>query len=264
MAIAAPSPVGHLLREWRQRRSLSQLELANGSAISARHLSFVETGRAKPSREMVLHLADRLDVPLRDRNRLLHAAGYAPVFGERPFDAEEFAPVRDALTRFLDAHEPYPAIVVDRHWNLMLGNRASTLLSDGVAPELLEPPANVHRIALHPDGMAPRIANFEEWSGHLLHRLRREVELSGDDGLARLYNELAEYPGVSLEEPVPNVLTDIVLPLELVHGETTLSFFSTVTVFGTALDVTLAELAVEAFYPADPETAAKLARSAAT
>jgi transcriptional regulator with XRE-family HTH domain len=259
MAIAAPNPVGGLLREWRQRRSLSQLELANGSAISARHLSFVETGRSKPSREMVLHLADRLEVPLRDRNRLLLAAGYAPIFGERPFDAEELAPVREALTRFLDAHAPYPAIVVDRHWNLLLGNRASTLLSDGVAPELLEPPVNVHRIALHPLGMAPRIANFEKWSGHLLNRLRREAELSGDPELERLYDELAAYPGVSLEEPMPGTAADIVLPLELRHGDTTLSFFSTVTVFGTALDVTIAELTIEAFYPADAETAAALA-----
>ena len=259
MAIAAPNPVGGLLREWRQRRSLSQLELANGLAISARHLSFVETGRSKPSREMVLHLADRLEVPLRDRNRLLLAAGYAPIFGERPFEAEELAPVREALTRFLDAHAPYPAIVVDRHWNLLLGNRASTLLSEGVAPELLEPPVNVHRIALHPLGMALRIANFEEWSGHLLNRLRREVELSGDPELERLYDELAAYPGVSLEEPMPGTAADIVLPLELRHGDSTLSFFSTVTVFGTALDVTIAELTIEAFYPADAETAAALA-----
>jgi transcriptional regulator with XRE-family HTH domain len=258
VAVAAPSPVGYLLREWRQRRNLSQLELANGSAISARHLSFVETGRSRPSREMVLHLADRLDVPLRDRNRLLLAAGYAPIFGERPLEAEELSPVREALTRFLDAHAPYPAIVVDRHWNLLLGNRASTLLSDGVAPELLEPPANVHRIALHPRGMAPRIVNFEEWSGHLLHRLRREAELSGDPELERLYGELAAYPGVSLEEPMPSGAAEIVLPLELRRGETTLSFFSTVTVFGTALDVTIAELAIEAFYPADAATAAAL------
>jgi transcriptional regulator with XRE-family HTH domain len=259
VAVAAAKPVGPLLREWRQRRNLSQLELANGSAISARHLSFVETGRSKPSREMVLHLADRLDVPLRERNRLLLAAGYAPIFGERPFEAEELAPVREALTRFLDAHAPYPAIVVDRHWNLLLGNRASKLLSDGVAPELLEPPANVHRIALHPLGMAPRIANFEEWSGHLLARLRREAELSGDPDLASLYDELAGYPGVSLEEPMPNAATNIVLPLELRLGNTTLSFFSTVTVFGTALDVTISELAIEAFYPADAATAAVLA-----
>jgi transcriptional regulator with XRE-family HTH domain len=258
VAVATANPIGQLLREWRQRRSLSQLELASGSAISARHLSFVETGRARPSREMVLHLADRLDVPLRARNRMLLAAGYAPVFGERPLDAGELTPVRDALTRFLEAHEPYPAIVVDRHWNLSLGNRASALLVEGVAEDLLAPPANVHRIALHPRGMAPRIVNFEEWSGHLLHRLRREVELSGDEELERLYDELVAYDGVTTDEPLPQSANDILLPLEIRLGNATLSFFSTVTVFGTALDVTLSELAIEAFYPADAETAAAL------
>src|SRR5688572_21153756 len=172
---------GRLLREWRRRRNLSQLALASGSAVSTRHLSFIETGRARPSREMVLHLAERLDVPLRERNRLLLAAGYAPVFRERLLEDEEMAPVRDALERFLAAHEPYPALVVDRHWNLVMANRAVELLTGDVAPELLDPPANALRATLHPRGMAPRILNFSEWSGHLLHRLRRQMEVTGDE-----------------------------------------------------------------------------------
>lgn len=254
-------PAGRLLREWRTRRHLSQLELASGSAVSARHLSFIETGRARPSREMVLHLADRLEIPLRERNRLLMAAGHAPAFAERSLDEEEMEPVRGALGRFLAAHEPYPAVVVDRRWNLLLANGAVDLLTDGVAPELLEPPANALRVTLHPDGMAPRIVNLDEWSAHLLGRLRRQIEMTGDEELERLLAELAGYPGVSGERGSPDLLTagEIVLPLQLRHGETELALLGTVTVFGTALDITLAELAVEAFYPANSETARTLA-----
>jgi transcriptional regulator with XRE-family HTH domain len=260
VAIAARAPqVGHLLREWRVRRNLSQLRLATGSAVSTRHLSFIETGRARPSREMVLHLADRLDVPLRERNRLLLAAGYAPVYGERSLDSDELSAVREALERFLTAHEPYPAIVVDRGWNLVLGNRAIKVLAGDVAAELMEPPANVLRIALHPDGMASRILNFDEWSAHLVHRLKRHVELTGDPELEALLAEVLAYPGVRPEPlPLDRTAAEIVLPLHLRHGKRTLSFFSTVTTFGTAGDITLAELSVEAFYPADAETAAEL------
>jgi len=262
MALAATSQHGgQLLREWRQRRNLSQLQLATGSAVSARHLSFIETGRARPSREMVLHLADRLDVPLRERNRLLLASGYAPKFGERPLDQDEMTPIRQALDRFLSAHEPYPALVVDRRWNLVLTNRAVSVLTEGIAPELLTPPANALRATLHPQGMASRIVNFAEWSGHLLHRLRRQIAVSGDEDLEGLYHELAGYPGVSEESGSAEVAgsADIVLPLHLRHGEAELVFLSTVTTFGTALDITLAELAVEAFYPAEAGTAASLA-----
>ena len=259
-AAVEPAGAGHLLREWRRRRNLSQLALASGSAVSTRHLSFIETGRARPSREMVLHLADRLEMPLRERNRLLLAAGYAPVFPERSLADDELAPVREALERFLAAHEPYPAVVVDRAWNLVLANDAVSALTAGVAPELLEPPANVLRATLHPDGMAPRIVNFAEWSGHLLHRLRRQIEITGDGDLARLYDEVAAYPGVSLEPPAHGGAADIVLPLRLRAGDAELSFFSTVTTFGTPVDVTLSELAVEAFYPADRVTSERLAR----
>ena len=192
---SSPSPVGELLRTWRQRRSLSQLELALEADVSARHLSFLETGRSRPSREMVIRLSDELEVPLRERNALLLAAGYAPVYAERPLDSPEMEPVRQAIERFLRAHEPYPAVVVDRYHNLVTANDALELLLDGVAPELLAPPANGIRIALHPDGMAPRTLNLREWSAHLLDRLRREARFTGDPELARLYDELPPTPG---------------------------------------------------------------------
>src|SRR3954447_6211606 len=180
------APLGGLLRDWRQRRRLSQLDLALEAGGSARHLSFLETGRSKPSREMVLPLADELEVPLRDRNRLLLAAGFAPAYGERPFDAPEMQPVRDAIELVLAGHDPYPAAVVDREWELLAANRGLQLLVTGVAPELLEPPVNVMRLSLHPDGVAPRIVNLGEWRAHLLERLRRQVALTGDPAVATL------------------------------------------------------------------------------
>jgi transcriptional regulator with XRE-family HTH domain len=249
---------GHLLREWRARRNLSQFQLAAGSAVSARHLSFIETGRSQPSREMVLHLADRLEIPLRERNLLLLAFGYAPVFAERALDDAEMAPVREALERFLAAHEPYPAIVLDRHWNLVLANGALSFLIDEVAPELLEPPANALRATLHARGMAPRIANFDEWSAHLVHRLNREIALTRDPEMEALLAEVLTYPGVRGEAPAADAAAAgrIALPLQFRVGDRLLSFFSTVTTFGTAADVTLAELSLEAFYPADSATAA--------
>lgn len=263
MAVVARAPhAGQLLREWRARRNLSQFQLASNSAVSARHLSFIETGRARPSREMVLHLADRLEIPLRERNRLLLAAGFAPVFRERSLDSDEMASVREALNRFLAAHEPYPALVLDRHWNLVLANAAVAPLLEGIAAGLREPPANALRATLHPDGMAPRILNFDEWSAHLVHRLRREIALAGDEQLEALLAEVLGYPNVRSDPPAADAAAaaEIVLPLHLRHGSGRLSFFSTLTTFGTAADVTLAELAIEAFYPADAETARVLSR----
>jgi transcriptional regulator with XRE-family HTH domain len=255
-----PPSAGPLLREWRQRRNLSQLEVAMRSAVSARHLSFIETGRARPSREMVLHLAERLDIPLRERNHLLLAAGFAPVFGERSLDEDEMEPVRAALERFLSAHEPYPAVVLDRHWNIVAENRGVAYVTRGVADELLAPPANALRIALHPNGMAPRISNLPEWSDYLLGRLRREIELTRDPELESLYGELVAYPGVAAEHdretpPPPN---GILLTHELRLEDTQLALFSTITSFGTARDLTLAELTIEAFYPANSQTAEAL------
>jgi transcriptional regulator with XRE-family HTH domain len=258
-ATRAPT-VGELLRSWRQQRNLSQLELALDAGVSARHLSFVETGRAQPSREMILKLAEQLEVPLRERNPLLVAAGYAPFYVERPLDSPEMKAVKDALDRFLRAHEPYPAIIVDRYHNLLAANDALDLLLDGVSPALLEPPANGLRIALHPDGMAPRTVNLPEWSAHLLRRLSREIQLTADPRLVALYDELVTYPGVTAG-PVQGKLQqgDIVLPLRLQDPEGgELAFFSTLSTFGTAVDITLSELAIEAFYPANAQTALRL------
>jgi len=253
-----------MLRSWRQRRSLSQLELSLNATVSSRHLSFLETGRARPSREVVLHLADELEVPLRERNALLLAAGYAPLYAEHSLDAPEMATVRQAVDRFLRAHEPYPALVVDRYHDLIDSNDALGLLLEGVAPELLAPPANALRVALHPRGMAPRTLNLGEWSSHLLGRLRREAQITGDPRLDSLYHELAGYPGVEIAPPHGEVQSgDIVLPLKLrdTDGESELAFFSTLSTFGTAVDITLAELSIEAFYPANAPTAERLLRS---
>jgi transcriptional regulator with XRE-family HTH domain len=256
-ATAARDPLGTLLRDWRRRRRLSQLDLALEAGVSARHLSFLETGRSKPSREMVLHLAEELDVPLRDRNQLLLAAGYAPAYAERSIDAPEMAPVRDALDRVLTGHEPYPAVVVDRWWNMVGANRSVALFTSEVAPELMEPPVNVLRASLHPDGMASRIVNYGEWRAHLLDRLRRQVVLTGDERLEALRDELEGYPGEEQHEVAGG---EIAVPLRFRAGGEELAFFSTVATFGTAVDITLAELAIEAFFPADAATAEALRR----
>ena len=253
---------GGLLREWRHRRSVSQLELSLDAEVSTRHLSFVETGRSQPSREVVVRLAECLQVPLRERNALLLAAGYAPVYGERAYDSPEMQPVRDALERFLRAHEPYPALVIDRRHNLLSANDALLALTDGCAPHLLEPPANAIRVALHPEGMAPRTENLAEWSSHLLARLRREAAVTGDPELEALYEEVSDYPGVAAEAPAPErVAGEIAVPLRLRLGEReVLSFMSTISTFGTAVDVTLSELSIEAFYPANARTALHMLR----
>jgi transcriptional regulator with XRE-family HTH domain len=256
---APPSRVGSLLRDWRRRRRLSQLDLALEAGISARHLSFVETGRSRPSAQMVLHLAEQLEVPLRERNALLLAAGHAPVFGQRGIEEPEMGPVRDALDAVLRGHEPYPAVVVDRHWGMVAGNRAVALLTEGVDPALLEPPVNVLRLSLHPDGMAPRIVNLAEWRSHLLERLGRQAVTSGDPALAALHAELAALPGGGPAPTHDPDVAEIATPLRLRApdgGE--LAFLSTITTFGTATDVTVAELAIESFFPADAATAAAM------
>ena len=248
--VAAPPPtrVGPLLREWRRRRRMSQLDLALQAGVSARHVSFVETGRARPSAEMVLRLTEHLDVPLRDRNALLLAAGFAPAFGPRGLDEPEMGPVREVVDALLRGHEPYPAVVVDRHWGMVAGNAAIGLLTDGVAPELLEPPVNVLRLSLHPDGLAPRIANLGEWRAHVLGRLARQAAATGDPALDALRAELAVLPGGEDAEP-PGAA--IAVPLKLRAGDQVLTFLSAMTTFDTAADVTVAELAIESFFPAD-------------
>jgi transcriptional regulator with XRE-family HTH domain len=260
----AQRPVGDLLREWRQRRRLSQLELASEASVSARHLSFLETGRSLPSREMLLLLARRLEVPLRERNTLLVAAGFAPIFRERSLDDPALAPAREAVRRVLEGHEPSPALAVDRHWRLVAANRAVAPLLEGLAPALLQPPLNVLRLSLHPEGLAPRILNLSQWREHLLTRLRHQVEASADLTLASLLQELEALPVPASEAPVAHAeMGGFVVPLRLRVGEHTLTFLSTTTLFGTPMDVTLAELAIESFFPADAGTAAVLADLAA-
>ena len=257
MAVVAHRPaVGELLRDWRQRRRLSQLELAVRSGISSRHLSFVETGRSRPSAEMVLHLAERLEVPLRDRNHLLLAAGYAPAYAQQDLDAPDMGPVRDAIDQVLRGHEPYPALVVDRHWGLVGANRTLGSLLDGVAGHLLEPPVNVLRLSLHPDGLASRILNLAQWREHLLERLARQAVATGDPALAALHAELASYPVDDAAMPALDpAFCDIAIPLRLQLGDDQLSFISTNTTFGTATDITVAELSIESFFPTDAHTA---------
>jgi len=246
---------GDLIREWRQRRRLSQLDLAIAANVSSRHLSFVETGRSRPTSEMILHLAEHLDVPLRDRNALLLAGGFAPAYPERGLAEPELRAVRNALKRVLDGHEPYPAAVVNRWWELVDANAGIALFTRDVNPGLLEPPVNVLRLSLHPDGMAPRIANLPEWRAHLLARLHRQAEATGDQRLVTLHQELEAYPGGQAPPPKP---TDVVVPLRYQAGRQQLSFLSITAVVGTPMDVTVEELAIESFYPADDQTAAAL------
>lgn len=255
------APIGTLLRTWRQRRRYSQLALACDAGISTKHLSFVESGRARPSREMLLHLAEHLEVPLRERNVMLLSAGYAPVFEEHSLDSPALARVREAVELVLKGHEPYPAIAVDRHWTLMAANRAVAPLLAGAAAPLLEPPVNVLRLSLHPQGLAPRIANLAQWRAHLFLRLGQQIERTGDATLARLLEELRGLPGPDdagafRTDTVNDVEIFVPLRLRTEHG--VLSLMSTTMIFGTPVDITASELAIESFFPADDATAALL------
>jgi transcriptional regulator with XRE-family HTH domain len=252
MTITAAAPVGVLLREWRERRRLSQLDLSIQADISTRHLSFVETGRSRPTPEMILRLTEHLDVPLRERNHLLLAGGYAPAYPQHGLDEPELASVRAALRQVLRGHEPYPAVVINRWWELVESNRAITALLRGCAPHLLEPPVNVLRVSLHPQGLAPQIVNLAQWRAHLLEQLHRRAMQTGDTRLTELEDELRGYPGDEGSPPQP---TDVVLPLLLRLGDRELSLFSIESRVGTATDVTVDELSIETFYPADEETA---------
>ena len=253
----APPTVGQLLRRWRDQRRLSQMELALDAEVSTRHLSFVETGRSRPSREMIVRLAEHLDVPLRERNELLLAAGYAPAYPESAMDEERMEAVRAAVRQVLAGHEPYPALVVDRHWEMLDANAGVAVLLAGIDPEQLAPPVNALRLSLHPDGLASRIINLGEWRAHILDRLRRQVAATADPQLASLLAELRGYP---CDQPEPVVElpgpTDIIVPLRLRHVDgTELRFMSIISTFGTPLDVTVQELSIEAFLPADAATA---------
>jgi transcriptional regulator with XRE-family HTH domain len=251
-----PVNIGEHLREWRQRRHLSQLDLAGDAEISARHLSFVETGRAAPSREMVMKLAERLEVPLRERNVLLVAAGFAPAFPQRPLDDPALKSAREAINLVLKAHEPNPALAYDRHWNLVSANRMVAPLLEGVPDRLLGQPFNILRLAFHPEGLAPRTVNLAEWAGHLLERLHHQCEVTADPELIKLYNDLRSYPLPARSgPPSPD---NVAIPFKLRHQGDVLSFISTTMVFGTPVDVTLSELALETFFPADDLTARRL------
>ena len=251
----APRGVGDHIRAWRQRRRMTQLDLALEAEISARHLSFLETGKAKPSRDMVLQLCDRLDVPLRERNTLLLAAGFAPFFPQRPLNDPAVKYAREAIELILTGHEPFPALAIDRHWTMVSANRAVAPLLTGVAAHLLTPPVNVLRLSLHPAGLAPRIANLADWRAHIFERLRHQIGITADDQLAGLLDELKGYPAaVSHTRPAPDRYGGFVTPLQLRTPAGLLSFFSTTTVLGTPVDVTLSELAIESFFPADDAT----------
>ncbi|MFI1971229.1 helix-turn-helix domain-containing protein [Streptomyces cinnamoneus] len=254
--------VGALLREWRDRRRISQLELALRADSSARHISFIETGRSRPSKDMVLRLADHLDVPVRERNALLIAAGYAPHYPERPLDDPALGDVREGLERLLKSYEPFPALVVDGTYQVLAANSGIAALLEGVAEPLLTPPLNAMRITLHPDGLAPRIRNFLEWRGHLLHQMERQLALMRSAPLRSLYDEVSTYPlpqppgeerAAAAEGRLP-----FALPMVIEHRGRTLSFVSTIATFNTPMDVTVSELALETFLPADAETATAL------
>jgi transcriptional regulator with XRE-family HTH domain len=268
-ARTARPTIGGLLREWRLRRRLSQLALASESGISQRHISFVESGRAMPSRELVLALARTLSVPFRERNELLLAAGFAPIYRERPLGAPALEPARAAVQLVLDAHEPFPALAIDRHWSLLMSNRAVAPLLAPVHPDLLRPPVNVLRLSLHPRGLAPHIVNLAQWREHVLSRLEAQIRLSADPVLTQLLEELQQLEAPATSAPSPagvspsrppaeSPLADVAVPLQIDTEHGRLCFLSTTTVFGTPVDITLAELAIEAFLPADAATAAAL------
>src|SRR5882757_2237320 len=260
---AKPVHVGDHLRGWRQRRHLSQLDLAVDAEISARHLSFVETGRSAPSRDMVLKLAERLDVPLRERNVLLVAAGFAPAFPQRQLDDPVLRSAREAINLVLKAHEPNPALAYDRHYNLVSANRMVAPLLEGVPERLLGQPFNILRLAFHPEGLAPRTVNLPEWAAHLLERLHRQCEATADPELLKLYHDLKSYPIPARSAPItPD--NNVALPFKLRLNGEVLSFISTTMVFGTPVDITLQELALETFFPADDLTAERMRQIAAS
>src|ERR1700761_5008810 len=249
--------VGEQLRSWRERRRVSQLDLSLQAGISARHLSFVETGRSKPSSGLILRLTEELDVPLRERNVRLLAGGFAPAYPEHGLDAPPLSAITEAMRQVITAQLPNPALAVDGHWEVIDATDAVSLLTEGTSAELMEPPVNVLRVSLHPDGMAPRILNLAQWRQHVLFRLRRQADRSGDPFLQELHEELSGYPGGdgAGEADDAGEAADVVLPMRIRVDGAELSFLSTTTVFGSPLDITVAELAIESFYPADGATA---------
>lgn len=253
-----PHPFGSQLREWRQRRRMSQMDLALDAEISTRHLSFIETGRSRPSPDMIDRLAHTLEIPARARNALMLAAGFAPTRSERALDDPDMEGVRVVIDHVLKGHEPYPALAVDRHWNMVAANSAIGLLTEQIAPALLSGQVNVLRLALHPDGLAPQIVNLAEWRVHILERLDQQIAASADAGLMALREEIAAYPCATGDNDNGHVANPVAVPLILNTVAGPMRFISTITVFGTPVDVTLSELAIEAFFPADAATRAML------
>ncbi|MDR7309370.1 transcriptional regulator with XRE-family HTH domain [Nocardioides luteus] len=257
MTMTAEVPVGELVRRWRERRRRSQLDVSIAAHLSARHLSFIETGRARPSREMIERLCDELDVPLRERNALHLAAGFAPAYRERPLP--DLGVARSAVETVLSGHEPNPALAVNVRWELLAANRSMQLFLGDIAPELLTPPVNVLRATLHPDGLAPRIRNFTQWRDHAVRRVRRQLERTAAEGLADLLAEIESYPApAGTDDTVDTTANDLVVPMRIATDDGELSFHYALTVFGAARDVTLDEIAIETFFPADDATAAAL------
>ena len=249
------SEFGKQLRKWRQTRRLSQLQLAVDAGVSPRHLSFIETGRSQPSREMVLLLAEQLELPLREQNAMLLAAGFAPAFEGRSLDSPEMSVVRESVAMVLKSHEPFPAITVDRKWNVVMNNCGAPLLTEGLSLERLGPVVNVYRLSLHPDGLRPRVLNFPEYARHLVARLRHDATLSGDGELFELLSEVESYPGMKSIAGISPSRGNVALPLRLRSAQGDLSFITMIATFGTPFDVTVSELAVESFFPADDITA---------
>lgn len=254
--------VGPLLRSWRERRRVSQLELALRANSSARHISFVETGRSRPSEELLLRLAEHLDVPVRERNSLLFAAGYAPRYRETPLDDPALESLREGVERLIQGYEPYPAFVVDATYDILAANRGILMLLDGLPESVLTPPLNAMRLTLHPEGLAPRIRNLPEWRGHLLTQMERQIALHRSAPLRALYEEVAAYPVPEAQESLAEPSADSVatspfpfaLPMRIEHEGRLLSFVSSISTFNTPMDITVAELAIETLLPADPAT----------
>ncbi|MFJ2830645.1 helix-turn-helix domain-containing protein [Streptomyces sp. NPDC087263] len=249
--------VGPLLRGWREQRRVSQLELALRAGSSSRHISFIETGRSRPSEEMVLRLAEHLEVPVRERNALLLAAGFAPHYAETPLDDPAMDALREGMERLIQGYEPYPALVVDATYNVLAANQGIAMLLDGIPEALLAPPLNAMRLTLHPEGMAPRIRNLRAWRGHLLAQMERQVALSRSEPLRALYEEVVAYPvpGPGPEDEPFDAVPCFALPMRIEHDGQILSFVSSISTFNTPMDVTVSELAIETFLPADPATA---------
>ncbi|WP_406385182.1 helix-turn-helix domain-containing protein [Streptomyces sp. NBC_01618] len=278
--VALDTGVGPLLRSWREQRRISQLELALRADSSARHISFVETGRSRPSEDMILRLAEHLDIPVRERNALLVVAGYAPRYAQTALDDPAFGALREGMERLLHAYDPYPALVVDGRYNVVAANRGITMLLEGVAGHLLAPPLNAMRLTLHPEGLAPRIRNLREWRADLLAQMERQIALARSAELRELYEEVSGYPAPggsdraddagpagdgdgngngngngAIERSGPALPLPFALPLHIEHGGRVLSFVASIATFNTPMDVTVAELAIETFLPADRATA---------